>query len=338
MGDVHWHVSTGTTVCPECGADPANVHEPSLGEQFAYRMRLGMRLAPLLTCPDGHEWRAGSHTRMTLRTPSPLGRAIRVPSALIGTVRRGRRMEPVPLTYLMAAGLGLVVGVIMDLVLGWPWWWVAIAVMAMVWLFFMSTAFWGPFRLTRHDFMDAVAPQRAQVNKRNRLAAAVEAGESVLFALADWPGEATLAGWGGSAGHTISLTLRFGGEEQRIEVQTSSPLEQRMPATLQMENLADNLLGGLEQPPPDLTGDEWHNWSAARGLRIQEQLLALHWVRESFVVDGVEVPADFLRLEDATSVFIRLDDCDIGIESYGVDLNGRRLIRVSSLQPFLSDV
>ena len=50
-------------------------------------------------------------------------------------------MEPVPLTYLMAAGLGLVVGVIMDLVLGWPWWWVAIAVMAMVWLFCSPASF-----------------------------------------------------------------------------------------------------------------------------------------------------------------------------------------------------
>ena len=75
-----------------------------------------------------------------------------------------------------------------------------------------------------------------------------------------------------------------------------------------------------------------------RGRRIQEQLPALDWVRESFVVDGVVVLADFLRLEDATSIFIRLDDCDIGIESYGVDLTGRRLVRAPSLQPFLSDV
>ena len=57
-----------------------------------------------------------------------------------------RSMIPAPWIYLAAAGLGLVLGVTLDVWLGWPWWAVALGVLAAVWLLFVSSAFIGPAR------------------------------------------------------------------------------------------------------------------------------------------------------------------------------------------------
>jgi hypothetical protein len=66
-----------------------------------------------------------------------------VPIQLVQVLRHHRTMIPVPATYLAATLLGAVVGVAAQLLLGWPWWLAAAAVVAAVWLFFTSTVVWG---------------------------------------------------------------------------------------------------------------------------------------------------------------------------------------------------
>lgn len=66
-----------------------------------------------------------------------------LPVRLAGVVRRRRAMVPAPATYLIAAVAGAGLGVVAQLLVGWPWSLVAAGVVAAVWLLFLSSAFWG---------------------------------------------------------------------------------------------------------------------------------------------------------------------------------------------------
>lgn len=330
MSDVNWHVSTGSSVCPECGQRHVERQQPSRTERVGYRLRYGMRLAVRLTCPNGHEWRASSQSQVVLKAPSPAMRVVRAPIAIVNRVCHGRRMTPVPLTYLLAAGIGLASGVAADVVLDWAWWLVALGVVAAVWGFFVSTAFWGPFRLTSSDLYEAVAPQRALRRTKSMLAQAVASGTQVVYGLSDWPGEPSLAGWGGPTGGHTSVSLAYQGASGRIVVKTSNRLGDR-PVDLHRQNLAENLLNEVEQPPPGLVGEAMQDWVASRRFRINQELSTLEWHGGSFLVAGVTVSADWLCIGEATAVFIRLDGHDITVQSHGIDLGDVDLARVESL-------
>ena len=69
-------------------------------------------------------------------------------------------MVPVPLTYLLAAAAGVVIGVAAQAAVGWPWWLVAGGFVAAVWLFFLSTAAWGAPE-NRRAVVWLLAPRRA---------------------------------------------------------------------------------------------------------------------------------------------------------------------------------
>jgi ribosomal protein L37E len=87
-----------------------------------------------------------------------------VPVELFGILRRRRTMTPVPATYLVAAVVGAALGVAAQLALGWPWWLVAAGFLAAVWLFFLSTVFWGGGGSSRPlatEVLRVVSPGRA---------------------------------------------------------------------------------------------------------------------------------------------------------------------------------
>lgn len=57
-----------------------------------------------------------------------------------------RTVIPTPQSYTAAAGIGLVAGVIWNLLLGWPWWLGPVGFVVASWLLTLSTAFRGPQR------------------------------------------------------------------------------------------------------------------------------------------------------------------------------------------------
>ncbi|MGH8935270.1 MAG: hypothetical protein ACRDXD_03200, partial [Acidimicrobiia bacterium] len=68
----------------------------------------------------------------------------RVPLGLLRVLRHRRAMEPVPITYLAVAGGGTALGLGAARLLGWPWWTIPVGSVGATWLFFLSSALWGP--------------------------------------------------------------------------------------------------------------------------------------------------------------------------------------------------
>jgi hypothetical protein len=124
-----------------------------------------------------------------------------VPIQLIQALRHHRTMIPVPATYL-ATLVGVVVGVAAQLLLGWPWWLVAAGVVAAVWLFFTSTAVWGPGGSSQPlatDLLRVVHPRQAIEREHRQEVERFQAAPFPLYGLPPvWPGPRHLGGWEGS--------------------------------------------------------------------------------------------------------------------------------------------
>jgi hypothetical protein len=155
-----------------------------------------------------------------------------VAARLAGVVRRRRSRVPVPATYLVAAAVGVVLGAVLQLVLGWPWWLVAAGMVVVVWLVFLSSAFWGgsPGRPLATEALLVVDPARGLRRERQAMAERFRAAPFPLYGLpASWTGPRHL---GGAASHqsrgqpavVTSLTLAHGdpaaehGPQLRVEV------------------------------------------------------------------------------------------------------------------------
>ena len=74
-----------------------------------------------------------------------------IPWRVYAVLRDRRSTHPMPATYAWTAVLGSVVGAVLNLVLGWPWWAFTLGFVVLEWLVFTSSMFWGvhgtkPFR------------------------------------------------------------------------------------------------------------------------------------------------------------------------------------------------
>ncbi len=82
----------------------------------------------------------GGATYVEASTPRPWA----VPWRAWRALARHRRIIPSPLLYLVVAGIGLVVGVVVQLVLG-VWWWLSPVVLLVVaWLVAFTSVWWRP--------------------------------------------------------------------------------------------------------------------------------------------------------------------------------------------------
>lgn len=141
-----------------------------------------------------------------------------------------------PPTYLMAAGAGVALGVVLQVVVGWAWWAVALGVLAVVWLIFMSTAFWGP-RATGpgHDLLtellQVTSPERAAARRERQEQELWSSPPLPLYGLPPaWEGARLIGGYGASAKAISNMELIHGdfegkGPELRVEVTTEAARE-----------------------------------------------------------------------------------------------------------------
>lgn len=130
-------------MCPECAEAPSEERRLSIWERFRYWLLNRSKAPTTLVCPNGHEW-VRSVGVVLFRGGTSGWRWLRVPKDLLSALRSERRMQPTPMAYLMAAGVGLVLGLVFDLLLGWWWLVVAAGFIVLVWLFFLASAFHGP--------------------------------------------------------------------------------------------------------------------------------------------------------------------------------------------------
>jgi hypothetical protein len=246
-------------------------------------------------------------------------------------------MTPVPLTYVMAAAVGVVIGVVVDLAGGPPWWAVGLAVVGIVWLFFMSTAFYGPFRLRRRDYLHMVNPRRAAEEDDKAMERAVRNGELPVYGLDDWAGSRYVGGSGRDqhGPHTIGLRFLDPDDEHRwVEVETVSG-SRAGPTGSRRVILAENLIGRVTDPPDLSSIEEMLAWPDARRREYESRVSELAWEPCELRVDGETVVAEMMRFDDGIAVLAGHDGSVIEILARNVEPGEIDLVTVTDLTPFL---
>lgn len=336
MNGSYWAVSVGSTFCPECGADPVDSVASPRGYRFWRWLTHHERVGPTLSCRNGHSWRASSYAVSQLRPRSRINRALRVPIAVLGMLRRQRRLEPAPITYAVAAGVGTVVGVVADLLWGWSWWLVAAIIVVAVWLFFASTAFWGPFRVTMRDVTSVVNPHRARQQEMVHLEGEVGSGRASAYGVLEWPGSAMLGGWGVNRGQR-HIKLRFldpADDTVWVEVEATAGVPVELIGA-QQELLAENLLAALADVPQFDDIHRLRAWHVARRRDDQERLRHLRWEAGTLTIDGAVADAQVARIDDGWVATAVLDEMTVLVSARRRDPERLELGRVISLRPFI---
>ncbi len=330
MAKAEWRTTAGSTICPECGEDPAEVLDPSRLERWRHWLFHGMRLGPSLRCADGHAWPApGRAAVMRLQhSPGRLASVLRPLRHVLGAVRHHRGITPTPIIYVVAAGLGLVLGGALHLALGWQWWLVALGLVGSVWLFYASTLFWGP---GRSDLLSLMAPQRAHRRQVRRLRAQIEAGEVIVYGL-DNMGLVSAGGWGSRNERQHSVSLTYGGDERFASVTTMDRSIDDRPTGLIRENVADNLVGATgPKPDQSLPPDDFHAWFERQSVANRQRASELRWEKGSIEVDGTQVPADLVRIDGGSAAVASVDHRVVSVIAVGYDVAALRLVRTTEL-------
>jgi len=329
-----WAVTVGSVVCPECGADPVETHRPGGWERFRYRLTSGGPAPTTMTCEQGHRWSGGSSGMLLYRGRSGRWRWLHLPLELFRVVRRERSMVPVPLTYLMATVVGVGLGVIADLVLGWPWWLVAAGFVAAVWVFFLASALWGPGRPLSDDLWMVIDPVRAEDRQFQRLAGAVTDGEVVCFEVEGWAGSRSLGGWGGGK-RPERITLRHGDPDRdELWVQVTSCIGRDAQMAVRRDRVGHELPRlGQVVPPDGLDAHELHRWHM-RQRQDLEQLPPPTWSHGVILVDGQTQRCEVARADERWAAITAHGNVSVEIIGSGIDMASITLQRLTTLEHY----
>ncbi|MFV2000730.1 MAG: hypothetical protein ACC654_10250 [Acidimicrobiia bacterium] len=245
-------------------------------------------------------------------------------------------MDPVPITYVMAAVIGGVLGATLDLVLGWPWWLIAVGFLAAVWLFFLASAFWGPDPIRSDNVRDVIDPSGIEAREFARLEEAISTGQLLGMEVAGWTGSRSVGGWGGSS-HPEHLTLRHGNPETDTAwVSVTARSSERDVARLEWrkDNLFRELLHSEEQPAEGLDVEDLRRWLIEQRRRIEETK-PMEWSTTTLAIDGTPIPCDVLHRADRWVAMTVADGAAIEVMARGFKVDTVALNRVQNLQPYI---
>jgi hypothetical protein len=320
--------------CLECGARDVVVTRPGWAEGLGDWLRFGGPWRP----PRRVCRRCGnvSDARSVAWLRADQGGWWSVPSRLVQTLRRRRGMTPVPATYLAATVAGALLGVAAQLLFGWPWWLVAAAVVAAVWLFFASTAFWGaggwdPPLAT--DLLRVVRPQKAAERVHRWEAERFRAAPFPLYGLPPaWPGARYLGGWEGSSGRrqrpvTTALSLAHGDPltDQGPELRVETRVEQ---VDTDRRHLAEELWLRAAPPDQDLAA---HVERLAGARRRPDPA----WSQVTIPVDGRPVAFAWLAEGRHWVALAEVDGRTLTLHGRDLPVESVELVQVADLEPYL---
>jgi hypothetical protein len=327
--------------CMQCGSLDLEVTRPGWVEGLRDWLGAGGRWRPSsAACRRcGHVAVAGSEMYLVRR-----GGWWRVPVHLARALRRRRTMIPVPATYLLAAVVGVALGVCGQLVLGWAWWLVAAGVLAAVWLLFAASAFrrGGSSLPLATEVLMAVDPARALRRERRALAERFRAAPFPLYGLpASRPWPRRLGGLGsrqsrGQRPVVTDLSLAHGdplaeqGPQLSVEVRVE-PLEPGVPVGMPdwRERLAEDLWwtaapsahGG--QPPP------------GRAVGPAGRQADLGWSEVQIEVDGRPVVFDLLAEGRHWVAHAELEGRTLVLRGRDLAVEEVELVRVTDVEPYV---
>ncbi len=253
-----------------------------------------------------------------------------------------RTAEPVPVFWLGAAAVGVLLGALLEVIAGWPWLLVAALWLGLVWLVFLATALRPSGRDGLWiDLVRTVWPTRAKLLEVKQLIRLAQAAPGPVYGLSDWRGRRSLGGYGRSSKRLAELTLMYGNDRPHrsggpyLEVSTrwdtpsypdSAPDQYREPLTRQLWHRQTS-------PPEDLTPGEFHDWVIRTRAEIERRLVP-EWVQTELLVDGCPHVADTFSEGDDWVAIVELDTCLVWLHSHRVPAEGVVLNQIQDLQPY----
>jgi hypothetical protein len=329
--------------CMECGARDVEITRPGWAEGLGNWLRFGGPWRPpRRTCRRcGHV----TDARSVAWLAAARRRWWSVPIGLLQTLRGRRRMVPAPATYLGATVIAAVLGVAAELLLGWPWWLVAAAVLVAVWLFFTSTAFWGAGGSSQSlatDLLRVVRPHKAIERDHQQEVERFRTAPFPLYGLPSaWPGPRYLGGWEGDWAKaqrpvTTALGLAHGdpltdqGPELQVETRVEHADTEQVPALRHQRrrHLAEELRLRAALPTHDLA-EHVERLAAAR--RRPDPA----WSQVTIPVDGQPVAFEWLAEGRHWVALAELDDRLLTLHGRDLPVESVELVQVADLEPYI---
>lgn len=320
-------MTIGSGLCPECAEEPVGRQRPGWWEGLRYWLVNGRKSPDTLSCPNGHEW-VVSFAAVLFRSGPGWPKWVRLPLEVFRVVHTGRNMEPTPMTYLMAIGVGVVLGVVLDLAVGWPWWATAAGFVSVVWLVFLASAFTGSPDLGRR-LLSVIDPEEAARRDIQRLEDALASGALAGYEVVNWEGEKSIGGWGGSP--IESLTIRHGdrSDPEWIEVTTHTGDAADTIGHWVREDLERGLVEAQFPLPVHPTIEDFQ-----RRQRDIQKVQPPEWQLVSFRIAGEMIPGEIARLGSRWAGLVRLDAVALEMSGMGVDPGQLELSPIITLDAY----
>jgi len=263
--------------------------------------------------------------------PTPLG----IPWRFVRTLLDHRSREPVPILYVEVLVAGTVIGIVLDVLLGVPWWLLPLAALAGTWIYFLSSAFSGPRRgsLDR-DVRIALQPSRAlELHDAETEKAFREAPFALLALDESWTGDRWLGGFGTSNGRVSELHIGHSRETPEggvarlvVGVQASQnaprgPAGEDVAATLAALNLAPRMVRATDAWQPGDDEAPWRRLAPSSPLTID--------------VDGAPVELRSWREGERWVAVGRAEERMITLDASGIEPQLVSLRTVTDLEPYV---
>lgn len=321
--DGMWRFISGSERCPECGKEAVGEHRPSRWGRLRSWL-IGVPIPSTSVCADGHEWSAAVYGAFRSRTYG--FRRDRLPWSLVRVVLDHRQAMPTPIIYLLAVAVGVAVGTGLEFMVGWRWWLIASSVVGAVWLLYLSTALWGPYRVHFDDLVEAVDREKAQARRHRRLEEAIQEGSRDAYGVDGWAGPVALAGW--SRVPSDGLTLDHGDRGDDLWVAVTTRTGDRMPEEVRRAHMFYQLVAEDRQHETDANSRGQEAW----GRAIREVMPP--WVPATMRVDGVVTPCESVTRGDLWAAVVEVNETTIEVVARGVDPASTPLRRRDSLEPY----
>ncbi len=266
----------------------------------------------------------GGAAYLELTTPRPWA----VPWRAWRALARHRLIIPSPLLYLVTAGVGLVVGVVVQLTLGVWWWLPPIVLLVVAWLVAFTSTWWRPrtrAESLRVAILSATDPQRGFEERRREQRDRLLNSQLPLFELESWPGTVRLAGWGGPPERITHISVGFYAEPDTPAVVSITTVadeaghEDRVQARLLGELSGRDLerrTGPLPSPEEIRDGLD----------HARDELRGLEWAPAIIRIDGRDHEGAAFRAPQGSAAYCAVGDLWVTIEgSSDVDYRLRTL-------------
>lgn len=262
-------------------------------------------------------------------------------------LRDERTAIPAPIHHVLAGVVGSGLGVALDVVIGWPWWLVAMGTVIAVWVAYMATAFRrvgaGVPESLRTQLRDALDPKGALARYDRRMEAVVRTPPFPLFGLADsWRGPRFIggAGWGGIGreARIESIELAHGdpldetGPRLRVESSAAHPT---LPREMILRDLAVGLWQETERPPANLPAERFRSWVDARERAIRRR------ETPSFAPVEISVNGRHRRFDHLSSganwiAYGIVDDVTLKLSARNLSPDEVELVTVREPEPYIA--